>query len=72
MDGEADAVEKLQELKKKDPHIVSVYHSWMQSFLFTKQYDGIFMWWCIGYLKKEELIAFLRKARDHLRQPEGK
>ena len=34
----------------------------MQEFKWLFSYSGIFMVWCAGYLKDEELVTFLHKA----------
>jgi len=38
----------------------------MQEFHWPFSYSAIFMVWCAGYLCREELIVFLRKAQVHL------
>ena len=38
----------------------------MQDFRWTFTYSAIFMVWCAGYLDQAELVAFLRRAKEHL------
>ena len=38
----------------------------MQDFKWTFSYSAVFMVWCVGYLKRPELVAFLRQAQRQL------
>ena len=40
----------------------------MQEFQWRFDYSAIFMVWCAGYLGRQELLSFLRKAKTHLIQ----
>ena len=44
----------------------------MQSFNWSMQYSGIFMVWCSGYLPRQDLVTFLRKAKANLLQGSGR
>ena len=43
----------------------------MQSFEWKFYYTGVFMVWVSGYLSNPMLVAFLKRAKAHLLQPEG-
>ena len=47
-----------------------VQQATMQDFNWPFKYSGIFMIWCVGYLARPELVAFLQKAKDHLMESE--
>ena len=34
-----------------------------------KKYNAVYMKWCIGYLKRDEQIKFLKKAKKALKNP---
>ena len=44
----------------------------MQEYKGKKDYGGIFMTWCAGYLSNGELVEFLREAKTWLAVPPGR
>lgn len=38
----------------------------MQGYVWQRQYAGIFLRWCSGYLNDLELVSFLKTAANHL------
>ena len=64
------AVKIVKGLKTKYSVIKSVDQATMQGYEWKKEYNAIILRWCAGYLNDEELAAFLRKARNHLDNPQ--
>ena len=44
----------------------------MQEFVWRHTYNGVFMVWVAGYLCDKDLVAFLSRARDQLRNSSKK
>lgn len=60
------AVKKLEALRAKYPKIDLVDQATMQGYVWQRQYTGIFLRWCSGYLTDLELVAFLKTAANQL------
>jgi len=56
------AVAKAQQLLKQQSNFGFIALDSMQDFHWPFSYSAVFMVWCTGYLGREQLIAFLRKA----------
>ena len=54
-----DAVEIAKSKTFTIPNVRYVDCKSMEAYQFKDQYDGIFLVWCVGYLKDKDLVAFL-------------
>ena len=61
-----EAVKQVRQVKALFPSLSRVEEARMQLYEFKEEYSLIMMCWCSGYLKDEELIAFLTKAQKYL------
>ena len=45
----------------------------MQKYPFGEKnkFNGIYAWWCLGYLKREEQLEFLKNAKKSLDNKPG-
>ena len=60
------ALQKAQRAMRSCNATGYVTKATMQEFRWPFDYSAIFMVWCAGYLGRNELVAFLRKAKLHL------
>ena len=51
---------------KRHPSCGDIRQARMQDYQWHALYNGIFIIWAIGYLMREELVAFLRRAKSRL------
>ena len=49
------------------PEMDLVDQATMQSYPWERQYTGVVLRWCTGYLDDQELVAFLKKASSSLK-----
>ena len=72
MDGCPLAVSKAQEVMASSANFGYAEEAYMQSFRWRFYYSGIFMIWCVGYLDRPSLVAFLRVAKSRLTPNPGR
>ena len=68
----AKAVKLARQAMRRNISMGIVQECSMQDFRWPCQYSGIFMVWCAGYLAREDLVAFLQKAKANLMQGAGR
>ena len=70
-DCSTNSVKEMLEHKKLYARLGDISLSTMEKFPWKNDYSGIWMSWCIGYPKENDLIEFLKKAKLHLYAPLG-
>ena len=70
-DRSENSVKEVKELKSACPNLREVCQCTMEDYSWDKDYDSIWLSWCIGYLEEDQLVKFLKKAKEHLVKPIG-
>ena len=63
-----EGVVRAKRAMKGNKRLGYISQARMQDFKWSFQYDAIYMVWCAGYLSRQELVKFLRNAKNHLDQ----
>lgn len=69
LDVQANALEKVHELKATSNKVGRIREAMMQQYEFEDVYNAIVLRWSIGYLDDWEGVQFLMKAKQALRSP---
>ena len=62
----SEAIRKVREDMAMKWQVMNIGKATMETHEWNSDYSLIVMRWCIGYPEEEDLVAFLREAKQHL------
>ena len=71
-DGCPLAVSRAKEAMSARSNFGYAEEAYMETFKWRFYYSAIFMVWCVGYLERDKLVAFLRVAKSRLMPHPGR
>jgi len=62
------AIQKVKKALAKNWQVLRIEQASMETYEWKDEHSAILLRWCLGYPEDEDLVAFLRSAKEHLMQ----